>query len=103
MSGQFCPPSERALLLYQGTPAALALAAWESHPWCPAYFPLGADGHGVSGETRSFAVRVISFAVMEKHIGSSESTSWTQGLISPDLLELKWFAVCLKTNPTKIA
>lgn len=30
------------------------------------------------------------------------SGSWKQGLISPDLLELKWFTVCLNTNPTKI-
>lgn len=40
--------------------------------------------------------------VKEKCVEGSVSASWKQGLVSPDLLELKWFTVCFNTNPQKM-
>lgn len=107
ISGQFCLPSERAISL----PCThTAISAWESCPWCPGWTPgvlifhlVLSDGHWDPLKRRSLVVHIISFAVMENCIEGSVSASWKQGLISPDLLELKWFTVFLNSNPTKIA
>lgn len=107
VSGQFCLLSERAISL---PCTQTAIAAWEYCPWCPGWTPgllifhlVLSDGHWDPLKRRSLVVHVISFAVMENCIEGSVSASWKQGLISPDLLELKWFTVFLNSNPTKIA
>lgn len=61
------------------------------------------DGRWDPLKRHSLVIHVIPFEIIEKHMEDSVSASWKEGLISPDLLELKWFTVCLNTNPTKIA